>query len=597
LTFALIANLALLLNMARRLSFAIAQSITIVGWLLASSMLIALVAVASSDVFRLHPAETHALTQAYYYAIIAAGLYCIISILMVATVVGAWRHHYEKEFRLTISQRTLMLQTIAFMIYLLLGALVFSRIEGWGFLDAVYWADFTMLTVGVGADFVMKTHLGRALLFPYAIGGIVTVGLVIGSVRALVLERGKAKMEARMTEKKRERVLSTIDHEEGTIRIGLIRRRSFSQKGLTELQRREQEFNIMREIQSRAEKKRRWTALALSTLAAMALWLIGALVFELAEVDQGWTYFSSLYFAYTSLLTIGYGDLQPMSNSGKPFFVFWSLLAVPTLTILISNMGDTVVKGFSDFTIWAGSLTILPDEGGTRASIKASASKLSRGRLFHSEELHVDKPPGLLPHGDGNDTKKKNNLEDVALDRAASHVEDEELGEAEDAGERGDYLERDIHFYHYVLAKELRNVMRDVETSPPKQYSYQEWAYYLKLIGEDEAEAANHRRPPIKPENRDAPDLGTAGRSDAKHEDAGVGATKPWSWLGIRSPLMGNKNEADWIMERLSATLENELKKMRSRDPEEQKRPPPISMSDLRKRNPSSSEEDESTSS
>jgi hypothetical protein len=49
LVFALIANFALLLNMARRLPFAIAQSITIVGWLLSSFLLIALVAVASSN--------------------------------------------------------------------------------------------------------------------------------------------------------------------------------------------------------------------------------------------------------------------------------------------------------------------------------------------------------------------------------------------------------------------------------------------------------------------------------------------------------------------------------------------------------------------
>lgn len=59
----------------------------------------------------------------------------------------------------------------------------------------------------------------------------------------------------------------------------------------------------------------------------------------------------ALYFSYTSLLTIGYGDYSPHSNAGKAFFVLWSLLAVPSLTILISNMGDTIVKWFSDFTV------------------------------------------------------------------------------------------------------------------------------------------------------------------------------------------------------------------------------------------------------
>lgn len=92
---------------------------------------------------------------------------------MLFTAWGAYKGHYDKEFQLTMSQRTLMLQTISFLVYLLAGAAVYSHIENWPFLDAVYWADFTLLTVGIG-DFSPMTHLGRGLLFPFAIGGIST---------------------------------------------------------------------------------------------------------------------------------------------------------------------------------------------------------------------------------------------------------------------------------------------------------------------------------------------------------------------------------------------------------------------------------------
>ncbi len=95
----------------------------------------------------------------------------MVATMMLATVYGAYAGHYDKEFKLTMSQRTLMLQTISFIVYLLLGALVFSGIEGWKYLDAVYWAEFTLLTVGIG-DYSPTTHLGRGLLFPFAIGGI-----------------------------------------------------------------------------------------------------------------------------------------------------------------------------------------------------------------------------------------------------------------------------------------------------------------------------------------------------------------------------------------------------------------------------------------
>lgn len=175
LAFALCANMALLLNMSRRLSFAIAQPVTVIGFYLASFLLIALVAVASTPIFRIQPIEEHALSQAYYYGIMAAGIYFIIASFMAFTAFGAWQGHYAKDFRLTASQRTLMLQTISFMVYLLVGALVFSTVENWNFLDGVFWANFTLLTVGLGGEFVPRSHTGRSLLFPYAIGGLLMV--------------------------------------------------------------------------------------------------------------------------------------------------------------------------------------------------------------------------------------------------------------------------------------------------------------------------------------------------------------------------------------------------------------------------------------
>ena len=149
LIFAVVANIALLFNMARRLSFNIAQPITIIGWYVASFLLIGLVGAATTGL-KLPDGAPQAHNQAFYYAIMAAALYFIIATLMVITVWGAYGDHYPKEFELTTSQRTLMLQTISYMVYLLGGAGVFCRVEQWAYLDAVYWADFTLLTIGIG---------------------------------------------------------------------------------------------------------------------------------------------------------------------------------------------------------------------------------------------------------------------------------------------------------------------------------------------------------------------------------------------------------------------------------------------------------------
>ncbi|KAF2757595.1 voltage-gated potassium channel [Pseudovirgaria hyperparasitica] len=574
---ALIANMALLLNMARRVSFAIAQPVTIVGWLVASALLIALVSVASSPVFRIEPASEHALTQAYYYAIMAAGLYFAVAILMIITVVGAYREHYPKMFRLTMAQRTLMLQTITFMVYLLVGALVFAKVEGWAYLDAVYWASFTLLTVGIG-DYAPTTHLGRSLLFPFAIGGIVTVGLVVGSIRSLALDRGKHKLKARMTEKKREAVLSTVNLEKRTIRVGIFNSIEFAQKGLTEAQRREQEFLIMRRVQHDAQRMRQWTSLIVSTLAALTLALVGAVVFWQSEKPQGWSYFQAFYFSYVSLLTIGYGDISPTSNSGKAFFVFWSLLAVPTLTILISNMGDTVVKVFRDLVIWIGAFTVLPGERGTKEALNDTMSRVK-------QYMHPKKSYHGIFGQSGHERDTAHRIEEVSKRRLAACFEKEELMAADDAGSEGEDTERDVHFYNYVLVSEIRNVMKDVNASPPKRYSYGEWAHFLKLLGQDEHNPEHHRTPPIVEDKNVRPGQNEQSRLDfgkAGYRNVGSEALA-WSWLGIRSPLLGNQSEAEWVLERLTATLEFHLKSLQAGRQLTGTKHPPIRRSDLTK--------------
>lgn len=499
---------------------------------------------------------------------------------MVVTVYGALKGHYSRDFKLTTSQRSLMLQTIAFMVYLLGGAGVWAHIEDWKFLDALYWADFTLLTIGIG-DYAPMTHLGRALLFPYAIGGIVVLGLVIGSIRSLALERGKRKLGARMIEKQRQRLLKKMDTNKGRVKLTpLSNGKDKTSEGKTERERREEEFNLMRRIQENAEQRRRWTSLLVSVSAWLVLWLVGAVVFWKGERNQSWTYFQSLYFAYTSLLTIGYGDFRLYSNSGKPFFVFWSLLAVPTLTILISNMGDTIIKAIGDFTLWIGELTVLPGEGGFKTKLKHAARKATNGKVFN-EGSFLGKPPGILSEkSDGN--SKMHNTGGAEVDQMAEAYEKEELDEAKNARAKGDKIGEDIHYYHYLLVKELRNVMKDLDTSPPRKYTYKEWAWFLKLLGEDEGESDFHRAPPVKvnQNKQNGPEIGKGNTQDID------GNPRQWSWLGTRSPLMGHKEEAEWVLERLAVRLEKEMQEQHNNNRYKSEKDVPVS------RNSSKSKDD-----
>lgn len=572
--------------MTRRLKFVIAQPITIVGFFLATALLLAdIIAITASPTYQLpadHPAAPalhHALSPAFYYAIMAVVIYLLIALLNCWTVFGVYRGHFGRQFNLTAAQRTLMLQTMSFVTYLLLGALVFSHVEGWRFLDTVYWADVTLLTVGLG-DISPATHTGRSLLIPFAVGGIVTIGLVIGSIRTLVLERGQKKISARMMEKKRIRAIESVDSQKRRIRVSRFQTIPFNESFTNAAQKREQEFRVMRSVQDCAERDRKWMALGVSTTMAFTLWLVGAVVFYLAERDhQEWTYFQALYFSYTSLLTIGYGDFTPISYSGRSFFVLWSLLAVPTLTILISDMGDTVVQVFSNVTVWIGSLTVLPDENGFRATAKEVAKQLSVSKL-NPKDFETQKPPGFVPaeankQTSGNPSTEYDHqtIQNRIADRLAEHLEAEELREAAEAQSEGDSLDRDIHFYHFILARECQKLLKDLKESPPKRYQWGEWEYFVKLMANDyDAEIMSGQY--LVPKELRLPE--TRAQWDKKREN------HRWSWLSEKSPLMGYQTETEWLLERLSACLEKEMKDSRMLPKKrKERRQPPISIADM----------------
>ena len=115
-----------------------------------------------------------------------------------------------------------------------------------------------------------------------------------------------------------------------------------------------------------------------------------------------------------------------------------------------------------------------------------------------------------------------------------------------------------------------------LNTSPDKQYTYDEWKWYLKLMGEDEGSAETHRPAPIEVEKTDGdePDLG---RGQSKMGEGGEDdQVRQWSWMGNRSPLMGDKGEPEWVLEALCQTLERELKKQREKNRSVKRDRPPV---------------------
>lgn len=316
--------------------------VTVIGWLASAIILFSLIGVEIRQHRQAQGHQNLIYTQNFFAGIISAGLYIIIAVMLSIYMVGMHISPFSRADRRKIEHTSIVLRVTTFAILLLGGAAIYSTIEGWSLMDALYFTDYTLLTIGVG-NLAPQTHLGRSLLFPYATVGITSLGFVITAVASFTDQMRELKLKCKIQETRRE--LDTAGSSKKTVDSLSTAERVQSQTTLvrSHIPKGEEVLKI-RKVKSTFYRQRRWAELGLFLAAWFVLWLVSAGIFHFSEKDN-WTYFVALYFTYTSLTTIGYGDYFPTSNFGKVFFVFWSLMAIPILTNLVTLMGTV-------FHIW-----------------------------------------------------------------------------------------------------------------------------------------------------------------------------------------------------------------------------------------------------
>lgn len=503
---------------------------------------------------------------------------------MSITFWGASTDRFGKSFNLTTSQRTLMFQTILFLMYLLIGALIFHATEpDWKYLDALYWADVTLFTVGFG-DFATTTQLSRGLLIPYALVGVISLGLVISSIRKMILDHARRHVGIRMQEKTRKNLVRqvTMKGDDYLLQpVGSFPRQDTetqsNHKFNSEYDRRRIEFELMRKIQRKALIRRRWTAMATSTGTWLAFWLIGAVIFlEFEKPYQEWSYFDAFYLCFVTLTTIGYGDRTPISPGGKSFFVFWSLLALPTMTVLISNAEDTVVKFIRDTTNRIGDVTVLP------AKSERKARRLMRVK-HRQEEAAKASEEGTstalaAPHNPDathqTQHKHKHKRRVCPEENRKVCAEDKEKGTSlRHAATISDGITPHVNLktrlidplptgrkLHLLLINEVQKVAKHINDKTKHHYTFDEWAWYLKLLGEDESNPDTHSKAKVRAKKHHLHGIHghTPPETLPEIQQPEPGHPK-WSWVGHRSPLGAGQDESEWIIEHLMIKLEESL--------------------------------------
>ncbi len=150
------------------------------------------------------PEQTY--SQGFWHAVIAATLYLMSSMILMINMLGYFLGHYPQHFELNDEQRNLILQTMVFFIWLAGGAGVFAKVSNLQYVDMLYFCDVTILTVGFG-DFHPINDSGRGLVFPYAVGGIIILGLLVSSIHNFARDMSRENIVKTHVEKRRARTI------------------------------------------------------------------------------------------------------------------------------------------------------------------------------------------------------------------------------------------------------------------------------------------------------------------------------------------------------------------------------------------------------
>lgn len=141
-----------------------------------------------------------------------------------------------------------------------------------------------MFTIGI-CDFNPRIYPVRGPSVPVAIGGIIFVGLTVASISALMLDQGPTKMSVRLVGRARQKLSTRIGSK--TVAVGLYpsKRPKLACNEASELERREQGFNVMRKLQHTASIYDRLFAfcVSLGIVIVIILWFTGAVAFGQGE--------------------------------------------------------------------------------------------------------------------------------------------------------------------------------------------------------------------------------------------------------------------------------------------------------------------------
>jgi len=229
-------------------------------------------------------------------------------------VADGFTSHGYSDF--SSSRKAMLLSIAAFLLYTIIGTVVFTTWAGWSTVDALYYTVATFTTVGYG-DLSPVTPGQRVFGIFFAIFGIIVLGNVALGIVFDQLINTFQKTQTKSKKSNQDKFMSKFE----TVSRRNSLRDSETSQSLSS---------------SPKEKQKQRLRVIMTNLALITVGII--LPAAIIGIIEGWSVIDILYFASITATTIGYGDLSPQTLSTRLIAVFYLPLCISIMAKIFSDI-------------------------------------------------------------------------------------------------------------------------------------------------------------------------------------------------------------------------------------------------------------------